>query len=214
MEFDRSKAMADIEAAIAYESDLTGNPGRVDEANRLHAAICRYAPPGTTHRAQADKYLNHPTNSGSYFGNQLLEGVATALLADIAAGHLDSFEELIRGDLFASLLEQAGELVSGHYRLAAAVLAGASLEEHVRGLARRHGIAMEDARGAPQKAAMLNDALKQAGVYGKIWWANVAAWQRTRNAAAHGDADFASQSDDDIRRMIEGIREFIAKFPR
>ena len=70
-------------------------------------------------------------------------GVAKALLSDIENDYLTSFEETIRGDLFADYVEMAAHLVENEYKDPAAVLAGSTLEVHLRQLCEKHGVAAE-----------------------------------------------------------------------
>ena len=70
-------------------------------------------------------------------------GVAKGLLSDIENGYLQSFEEIIHGDLFADYMEMAAHLVENGYKDPAAVLAGNTLEVHLRQLCKKHGVAAE-----------------------------------------------------------------------
>jgi hypothetical protein len=54
------------------------------------------------------------------------------------------------------------------YKDAAAVIAGSTLEEHLRKLAQKNGVAIEKADGAPKKADALNADLAGAGAYNKL----------------------------------------------
>lgn len=211
MAFTKEDAIADIDAVLNYQ---VPHEGGVEELRtHLHACICRYAVSGSTHRQQADRYLISDFTI-AHDPRDALRGVARSLRADIAAGRLRTFESLITADLFADLLAQADNLVESSYRRAAAVLSGATLEEHLRKLAVTLSISIVDASGKPLKASMLNAELKKAGAYGKAENAQVDAWQKVRNDAAHGVATFETDhTDADIGRMISGIRDFVVKHP-
>jgi|SRR5580698_9944027 hypothetical protein len=93
---------------------------------------------------------------------------------------------------------------------------GATLEEQLRKMAAKSGVAVVDAtNGQPRKASALNaDLYSKVNAYSKPEHAQVDAWQKIRNDAAHGDPNFEQQHNDaDIRRMFEGIRDFIVKQP-
>jgi hypothetical protein len=60
-----------------------------------------------------------------------LMGALEGLRADLAAGYLNIFEELIHGEVFDDFLEMASYLDEAGYKDAAAVIAGSSLEAHI-----------------------------------------------------------------------------------
>ena len=135
-------------------------------------------------------------------------GVAKALLSDIQNGYLRALEEIIHGDLFSDFLEMAGHLVGNGYKDAAAVLAGSTLEVHVRKLCDRHGVTTTSA-GKPKSAETLNMELVKAGAYTKLDQKNLTAWLGLRNNAAHGKYDEYTQ--DQVRLLIDSIRDFISR---
>jgi hypothetical protein len=86
------------------------------------------------------------------------------------------------------------------------------LEEHLRQLAGAKGIAVEEARGGqmvPRKADTLNADLAKAGVYNKLDHKQVTAWLDLRNKAAH--AKYGEYSEEQVRLMLEGVRQFVAR---
>jgi hypothetical protein len=97
------------------------------------------------------------------------------------------------------------------YARAAATLAGAALEEHLRKLANKNAI---DTSG--KKAAEINSELKKAHTYGEPMRATIEGYQKVRNAAAHGQPGFDGADTSlvgSVEPMIVGVREFIARFP-
>jgi len=211
--------MIDTAAALKDIDTVLGEPpsygGAAELMTRFYACICRHAPVGTPHRRKAEDFARLVPGAG-LCPDDLLLGVLAALRSDIAAGHTGSFEELVHADLFTDLLGQAEYLVSESYRRAGAVLAGATLEEQLRKMAAKGGVAVVDAtNGQPRKASALNaDLYSKVNAYSKPEHAQVDAWQKIRNDAAHGDPNFEQQHNDaDIRRMCEGIRDFIVKHP-
>lgn len=83
----------------------------------------------------------------------------------------------------------AEHLLSEQYKDPAAVMVGGVLEEHLRQLAAKAGVAvtdMKDGKEVPRKAESLNADLAKAGVYGKLDQKAVTGWLDLRNKAAHG----------------------------
>ena len=75
------------------------------------------------------------------------------------------------------------------YKDPAAVMVGSVLEEHLRQLCQKHGIATTTTKqGSPlsRKADALNADLGNNSVYNKLDQKNVTAWLDLRNKAAHG----------------------------
>ena len=135
-------------------------------------------------------------------------GVAKALFSDIQNDYLRALEEIIHGDLFSDFLEMASHLVGNGYKDAAAVLAGSTLEVHVRNLCDKHGVTTTSA-GKPKNAETLNMELVKAGVYTKLDQKNLTAWLGLRNNAAHGKYDEYTQ--DQVKLLIDSIRDFISR---
>ena len=77
-----------------------------------------------------------------------LFSIAKALRDDIKAGCLKSFAELIHGELFGDFLEMAKHLLDEGYKDAAAVIAGSTLEGHLRQLCGLYGVSTTTATGA------------------------------------------------------------------
>lgn len=137
-------------------------------------------------------------------------GILLALRADYEGGYLRTLEELVRADLFADFLEMAVELNGKGYRGPAAVVAGSVLEGHLRNIAAGHSVDIET-DGKPFSASRVNDELARAGAYTKLEAKEVSAWQGLRNSAAHGDYDDFDQEQ--VTRLIDGIRSFLVKHP-
>lgn len=118
-------------------------------------------------------------------------------------------ESMIFGTVVGDLVSQAEELFRHGYFQAAAVLAGAAVEEKLRDLAQRHEIAIwrDDGRRRVN-ADSLNQSLAAAGVYHSATQQAVSSWLNTRNRAAHNETD--KYSEEDVRRQIAGARDFLA----
>jgi hypothetical protein len=104
-----------------------------------------------------------------------LDGVIGSLRADVEAGYLRSHTELIHGELFADFLKMAQHLLDQGYKDAAAVIAGTSLEAHLRQLCQKAEVDTITDTGSPKKADRLNSELAAANVYSKLDQKNVTA---------------------------------------
>jgi len=148
-------------------------------------------------------------------GNQFIRlanivGTCRALVDDIRRGYLRSLEELIHGDVFADYLEMADHLVGNGYKDAAAVIAGSTLEAHLKNLCTKFSVPT-GVGGKAKKADTINADLVKAGAYGKLELKNVTAWLGLRNDAAHGD--YSAYDDRQVVLLISSVREFIARNP-
>jgi len=136
-------------------------------------------------------------------------GVLAALRADIAAGDLRTVQELVHADVFADFLEMGSELHEKGYKDPAAVIAGSVLEEHVRKLAQKNNVDVEQPNGQPKKTDTLNADLVKAGVYNKLEQKNLTAWLGLRNSAAHGKYDEYDAAQ--VGALIASVREFMLR---
>ena len=137
--------------------------------------------------------------------------IANALLSDIRKGYLKSLEEIIRADLFADYLEMAAHLEESGYKDPAAVLAGSTLEAHLRKLCNKHGVVPVSGSGKPKKTDTLNAELEKAGAYNKLDQKNVTAWLDIRNKAAHGR--YGEYTKEQVKILITSVRDFINRHP-
>lgn len=172
---------------------------------RMRAVVKRLAPPGSAYISVVHSQY------GNYYDEMLdLAGTVQALRADYEADCLQSFQELLNAQLCSDFLGMA-EYVLQDERLKqpAAVLAGGVLEEHLRKLCKKHGIATI-ANGKPKKADTMNSELRAAGCYGLNEQKQIVAWLGIRNSAAH--AKYDEFDEDQVRTMIDGLRGFTSKF--
>lgn len=137
-------------------------------------------------------------------------GIVQALLHDIQKGYFRSFEDLIHSEVFGDYLEMAEHLNCSGYKDAAAVIAGSTLEAHLRQLCKKTSIETEQA-GRPKKAETMNAELSKAAVYSVGDQKNVTAWLDFRNKAAHGEYD--EYDANRVTLLIQSIRDFITRNP-
>jgi hypothetical protein len=142
----------------------------------------------------------------------MYRGIAQSLLDDLEAGYTRGFEELIHGAVFSDFLEMAAHLVDSGYKDASAVIAGSTLEAHLRNLCRKHGIDIERSTPqgpAPKKAEALNSELSSAGAYDKLDQKNVTAWLDLRNKAAHGH--YGEYTKEQVALLVSSVRDFLTR---
>jgi hypothetical protein len=85
-------------------------------------------------------------------------------------------------------------------------LAGAALEEVLRGLVLANGVAVSGQRGIDSYAA----ALRGKDIISKQEKKLVDGWAGYRNEAAHGN--FGSITRGDAEVMVQGVNLFVAKY--
>jgi hypothetical protein len=139
-----------------------------------------------------------------------IAGILVALRAAYDAGYLLNVAELIHADVFADFVEMADYLLSEGYKDPAAVVIGSTLEEHLRQLCGKHGIA-PDVAGKPKKADQLNADLAGQSVYSKLDQKSITAWLDLRNKAAHGK--YSEYSKEQVAFVVQGVRDFMARVP-
>lgn len=179
---------------------------------RAEAAINRICGKDSAYTARTRAILD-----GAYidrFRAGLIVGIIKALKSDLEDGYLNSFSELVRGEMFENLLEMAEHLVQEGYKDAAAVIAGASLESHLRELSNKYGIPVDytakDGSLKKKKAEHLNQELGK-NAYSLFDQKQITAWLDLRNNAAHGN--YGEYDHDQVGKLIEWVGDFILKNP-
>jgi hypothetical protein len=176
---------------------------------RFQAAIARLTAPSSTYAKSVDRLYNMMKIDQDC--RPELAGIVTALRDDIQAGWLESVIELAHADTYEGYLEMAEGLASQGYKDAAAVIAGTSLEVHLKTLASKYGVDISTSGGGPKKADTLNSDLRKADVYNALEQKSVTTWLGIRNSAAHGHYD-----EYDMNRVVElikGVRDFAIRYP-
>jgi len=179
---------------------------------RARAAIHRVAGKPSVYVEQCEEIMKRGGYPG-YLARQLV-GVLESLRTDTSLGYLKSQRELLHGELFGDFLEMAQHLLGEGYKDAAAVIAGSSLEAHLRQMCQKSGIPTEVKSGGgvtPKKADRLNADLAGGDVCSKLDQKNVTAWLDLCNKAAHGLYDQYSAAQ--VALLISGIRDFITRNP-
>ncbi len=201
-DFERAKA-------ASPHDDLSGGLPKSEMVRiraRLFAGVKRLAPSGTTYLQEAQKASGHD-------GQVIMElaGILSALKDDYQAGYTYTVEELVHGELFDDFLEMATELERKGYKDPAAVIAGSVLEEHIRKLATRNQIPLQDANGRHKSFDSLAIELVKLQQISEPQRKILVAWYGLRSEAAHGH--YENVTAPDVQRMIGGIRDFMVRLP-
>ncbi|MFP4438990.1 MAG: hypothetical protein ACLFVO_17255 [Chloroflexaceae bacterium] len=105
-------------------------------------------------------------------------------------------------------------LLGEGFKDAAAVIAGSTLEAHLRQLCVKHGVdvdhSLPDGSKRPKKAAQINQDLVKFA-YSKFDQKQVTAWLDLRNSAAHGK--YVNYTDKQVEQFIEWLQDFIKRNP-
>jgi hypothetical protein len=145
---------------------------------------------------------------------EIITGIVAALKGDIQDGYLASLTELVHGEVFKNFLQMSEYLLSKGFKDAAAVIAGSTLEAHLRQLCSKYGIDMEqtlpDGRRRPKKAEQLNQDLAKVA-HSLFEQKQVTAWLDLRNSAAHGK--YMDYSRDQVEQFTEWLQHFIETHP-
>jgi hypothetical protein len=131
-------------------------------------------------------------------------GVLRAVKGEIDFGPLPQVESLISGEIFDDFIDMAEHLLDNNYVQVVPSLVGAVLEDALRRIAQAHDVPVKPEN---DNIASLNTKLADASVYSNLVRKKVALWSAIRNNADHGK--FAENSEQDVRGMLEGVRDFL-----
>lgn len=201
-EFDRARR-------ASSHDDLSGGLPKNELMairTRLNAGIRRLAPSGSSYIEDLKTVTGH---DGSMIVGYA--GILEAMKMDYQAGYLQRVEELVHAQVFDDFLEMANELLTKGYKDPAAVVSGSVLEEHIRKLANNAGVALLDTNAKPRKFDQLIIDLVKTGAFSEPQRKILTGWYAQRNEAAHGN--YQNVVADEVRRMIEGIRDFMVRVP-
>jgi hypothetical protein len=173
---------------------------------RCLSAIQRASGDSSIYMEQVRSIMAQKRDSWEYLAQVI--GVAKSLKYNLYKGYLKSFEELIHGDVFTDYLEMAEHLCTTGYKDAAAVIAGSTLEAHLKKLCAKFSVSTTSDSKA-KKADTLNSELVKAGAYTKLDQKNVTSWLDLRNNAAHGN--YNNYNKDQVALLISSVRDFIVR---
>jgi hypothetical protein len=190
-------------------NDLSDKP-KIDRQSLITssiAAIHRISGENSTYSKEIIKIQQLNPHLHTHTSDVL--GVVSSLKDDIENGYLRTLVEIIHSNVFSDFLEMSTHLNETGYKDAAAVLAGSTLENHLKQLASKNGITLIDAKENAKKASNINIELTKADVYEKLDNKNVTAWLDLRNKAAHGNYD--EYNSEQVKLFITSIKDFITR---
>lgn len=171
-----------------------------------------------THRISGSKsiyskQIERLFEKGTHVRNIIEQIIAVihALREDINSGYLINLIEVAHADIFSDFLEMSSYLVEKGYKDAAAVMAGSTLESHLRKLAIKNEIPTTLESGKPKNGNGLNQDLLGAEVYALLDQKSINGWIDIRNNAAHGLYD--KYTKEQVVLLISGIQNFILRNP-
>ena len=131
-------------------------------------------------------------------------GILRAVNGEIEFGLLPQIEGLISGEIFGDFLDMAEHLLDNNYFQIVPSLVGAVLEDALRRIAKAHDVLVKP---DSDNISSLNTKLADASVYSNFVRKKVALWNAIRDNADHGKFD--DNKTQDVRGMLEGVREFL-----
>lgn len=164
-----------------------------------------------THRPYGDKGLlvSEPYSTAAI---QQAIGVVSGAIELVKSGVLGRLTDAARAETVSEVLAQADALVSAGHLIGAAVLAGGALETHLLHLCERNGLTPAGAGSISKYDQAVAKARNEGAieVYSATETKQVTAWGGVRNEAAHEPTKF-NRSPEEVRLMIAGVRDFIAR---
>ena len=139
-------------------------------------------------------------------------GILKAAKQEIDGGWLFTIKGLVSAEIFSDFLEMAEYLLKEKYKDPAAVMIGSVLEEHIRQLCSRNGIATEiikDGKAIPKKAELMNTELSTAEIYNKLDQKSITSWLDLRNKAAHGK--YSEYTIEQVELMYQSVTNFMSR---
>ncbi|AMV24125.1 hypothetical protein VT84_06990 [Gemmata sp. SH-PL17] len=133
-------------------------------------------------------------------------GVLTSLRSDVDRGYLTTLEARLRANVHDDFMVQAHELLKASYHVAALVIAGGVLENHLRQMATTRNLTWTGSGSI----AKYNDVLRDRA-YAQPIWRRIQAVGDLRNHAAHGNGTVVSAGE--AEDTVKFIARFIADNP-
>jgi len=176
------------------------------------AVLDQVVPMNSLLRKTVDEFRTLKNEPGNVvFGCSFLRAVKT----ELEDGSLDSLVSQIENELLADYLSQAESILAESRgeltHVAAAVLAGASLENFLRSMCQRCAPPESTVGklGAPLALTALIDALKSRQAFNEVDAKFLRAWAGIRNNAAHGKFEEFNRSQ--VEQMVRGVLSFVSR---
>ena len=135
-----------------------------------------------------------------------LRGALDSLRTAVEADLLVSLESRIRVAVHDDLLQQASDLLDAGYHVAAMVLIGGVLEDHLRKMCEYRSVTWKGS-GSISK---YNDLLR-TDAYNQATWRRIQSIGDVRNSAAHGEFDDVNKAD--VQDALNFTFRFLADYP-
>lgn len=134
-------------------------------------------------------------------------GVLVALRDAVEQGLLQSLESRLRANIHDDFLVQASELLNAKYHVAALVLTGGVLENHLQKMIQAGGFVL------PKKGSIskYNDLLRNDNVYNQPMWRRIQSIGDLRNDVAHGKS--STIKFEDAQDAHTFVKRFITDYP-
>ena len=188
---------------------LYSHPSNVDylrfraETTNLILRVCGKNSP---HYLEIVNIANDKQMSSNSYYFTLCFGILEAAYADYSEGFLFDLKSLISAEILGDFTEQAEELFSKNYYVAAASLTGAVLENSLRRICENNLIVTPEKSGIE----IYNIALAKAEIYNKLKQKQITVWADLRNKADHGQ--FKDVNKNDVEDMIKWVKKFQDEF--
>ena len=204
-----------IQAGL-FSTVRTERSARTDWLMRAASFIEAALPPN--HVIRRELIRSPPLSTDQFFVEieraERTKGLVFATKELIENDRLEQIVDSVRVQTESEVLDSAFELLAQGHLTAAAVLGGGALEVHMRRLYDKQPGASA-LKGDPSIAKYEKEIsaarnLGQPVPYEPVDSKNILAWAGFRNAAAHTPTT-ANATPEQIRLMLEGIREFIAR---
>lgn len=193
----------------SQHKDLSGIEPQVlsNIISRGKAAVARIVGVNSEYYKDIERAINTETGRYAHLHQKALSVIGTvyALKDDLTRDYLQSLHDIVQSDVFSDYLDMAEHLNSQGYKDAAAVIAGSTLEAHLKKVAQSASIDII-VNDKPKKVSLINDELTKAGVYSTAYQKQVTAWLSIRNDAAHGN--YEKYTSEQVALLVQGIRLF------
>ncbi|MCY3870075.1 MAG: hypothetical protein OXG87_10995 [Gemmatimonadetes bacterium] len=136
-----------------------------------------------------------------------ITGVLIALRYAVDHGLLASLESKLRANIHEDFLAQSLDLLNADYHVAAMVLIGGVIEDHLQKLVQIQGLTLPK-QGSISK---YNDLLRNDNVYNQPMWRRIQSIGDLRNDAAHGKG--STIKFEDVQDAHTFVKRFITDYP-
>lgn len=151
-------------------------------------------------KLERDRYSN------IYIDFMEVLGALSVVRKEVEKGLLYKISDLIKAEVFANFLESAKYFLDSNHKIPAAVIIGGVLEDELRNLCDKNGIATKNTNGKSLTTEPMNVELTKAGIYNSVIKLQITTWADVRNHAAHG------RYDEFTNEQVEKMYDFVLNF--